>query len=66
MGVEAAKENAMADSATFRALADRCRNLATDADERTAANLLMLAQDYEDEALQVEAKINPPTPPVAD
>lgn len=34
----------------LRELAGECRRLAAEADERTAANLIMLAEEYEAEA----------------
>lgn len=52
----------MTDAAQKRELAKNCRALAEAADDRTAANLRMLADDYEEEAAELEAKQAPPAP----
>ena len=52
----------MPDAAQKRELAKYCRALAEAADDRTAANLRMLADDYEAEAADLEAKRTPPGP----
>lgn len=51
--------------AEFRELAQKCRDLAPTADERTSESLLMLAADYEAEAerLQAESRPRPAEPP---
>lgn len=46
----------MTDPAHFRDQAKQCRKLATDADDGTAANLLMLAAEFEAEAERVEGE----------
>ena len=51
----------------FRAQAAKCRDLASRThDEGTAANLRMLATDYEEEARKLEAgpDAEPPIPPL--
>jgi hypothetical protein len=48
----------MASPDELRAKAEKCRRLATGADDVTRANLLMLAEAYEAEA----AKLEPPNP----
>jgi len=53
----------MAGPATLRALAGRCRALAAVADERTAADLRMLAEAYEEDARRADATANPPLQP---
>jgi len=49
----------MRDADHLRKQAKQCRQLAGGADERTAANLLMLADDYEAEADRLEADLRP-------
>lgn len=44
----------------LREEASRCRRLAKTADERTAANLRMLAENYEAEAERLQAEATPP------
>jgi hypothetical protein len=52
----------MDDAASLRDKAARCRRLAETADERTAATLRMLADDYEAEARALEPEAKPPSP----
>ncbi len=52
----------MAEPAQKRELARKCRALAEAADDRTAASLRMLADDYEAEAAALEARRTPPAP----
>lgn len=49
----------MPDAAQKRALAEKCRELAKNADSRTAANLRMLADEYEAEARAPENEAEP-------
>lgn len=49
----------MTDPAHFREQAKQCRELATHADEGTAANLLMLAAEQEAEAARLESEARP-------
>lgn len=49
----------MTDAAHLREQAQQCRALATDADDGTAANLLMLAAEFEAEAERVEGAPKP-------
>ena len=53
----------MADPATIRALAGRCRALAAGTDDRTAADFRMLAEAYEEDARRADATANPPPQP---
>lgn len=52
----------MADAAKLRSMAGKFRALAKDADERTAADLRMLADVYEDEARRVDPVLQPGAP----
>ena len=52
----------MSDAASLRAKAAKCRQLAESADERTAATLALLADDYEAEARELEPEARPPMP----
>jgi hypothetical protein len=57
----------MSDAEHCRAQAAKCRLLAkATADKRTLANLLLLAEDYEQEALKLERGPDPelPLPPL--
>jgi len=47
------------DPGDLRRKAEECRQLAGEADEGTAANLLMLADDYEAEATRLQSDSNP-------
>ena len=49
-------------AAYFREKAARFRELARDADDRSAASLLQLAEDYEAEAQKLEPDAEPPIP----
>jgi len=49
----------MVESSELRRKAAECRQLAVAADEGTAANLLMLADDFEAEAARLEADGDP-------
>ena len=49
----------MADAGHLRAKASKCRELAEQADDRTASNLRMLADEYDEEAGRLEAKPMP-------
>lgn len=46
----------MPDAAERRQQAQKCRDLAEQADDRTAANLRMLADEYEREARLLESR----------
>ena len=50
----------MRDPATYRQKAAHFRKLAAEADEKTAADLLALADDYEALALRLEPEPNVP------
>ncbi|WP_165357240.1 hypothetical protein [Sphingosinicella sp. CPCC 101087] len=53
----------MSDAAYCRAQAAKCRQLAEGStDQQTAANLLILAEDYEKEALRLERGSDPELP----
>lgn len=53
----------MSDAAYLRSQAAKCRQLANGvADSQTAANLLMLAEDYEQEGLKLEGGPDPDLP----
>lgn len=54
-----ARFTAMRDPAQLREEARNCRQLAAEADERSAATLLMLAADYEAEAERLESDPKP-------
>ena len=45
----------MPEAARLRELALKCRSLAKEADDGTAANLVMLADDYEEQARLLES-----------
>ena len=54
----------MEDAAAFRAQARKCRALAQgQVDERTRANLLALAEEYEAQARRLEPPDEPPPTP---
>jgi hypothetical protein len=46
----------------LRAKSKKCRQLAKGADDLTRANLLMLAEAYEEEAAKLEPDAEPPNP----
>jgi hypothetical protein len=50
------------DAASLRAKAATCRQLAENADERTATTLHMLADDYEAEARELDTEPKPQMP----
>ena len=50
----------MPDATQKRELAKYCRALAEAADDRTAASLRMLADDYDAQAAELEEKRTPP------
>ena len=52
----------MQTAAYYREKAARFRELAKGADERTAASLIQLAEDYEAEARDLEPDAEPPIP----
>jgi hypothetical protein len=52
----------MRDPSTYREKAAQFRKMAAEADEKTAAELLALADDYETLALQLEPEPNQPRP----
>ena len=52
----------MHSAAYFREKAARFREMARDTDDRTAASLLQLADDYEAEAQRLELDAEPPIP----
>jgi hypothetical protein len=52
----------MHSAAYFREKAARFREMAQDTDDRTAASLLQLAEDYEAEARRLEPDAEPPIP----
>ena len=52
----------MHSAAYFREKAARFREMAQDTDDRTAASLIQLAEDYEAEAQRLEPDAEPPIP----
>ena len=60
VGAAANRDGAMHTADQYREKAARFRELAEGADERTAATLLLLADDYEAEARRLEPDAEPP------
>ena len=52
----------MHSAAYYREKAARFREMARDTDDRTAASLIQLAEDYEAEAQRLEPDAEPPIP----